>query len=609
MHMALHRESRTLPSAPRGHRMRGVFKWIGIVAAALVLLAMVFHRPILFRLTRYFVVRAAEQQNLAIDYKIAGSIFTNLRITDLKATPTEPGPVERLEIGSLQLEYSLWGLLQIGLPGFLESAALKDVFITIDPAKRPAPDQKQKPSTKFPALIPKKLTVENLNFTSRRRGDDLTISGFDLLVDPQSEGWLRAQTIQLPGIHTWSDVSAAATYANRNLIIKKLDLGPELQVRELSLDMSKLSNDVLEFSVDATLFGGPATVSGKITDLNEANVLTLSAISKDNSLAQASSYIGTAPPLDGMLRELRVDFTGAIAKPVTWSGGATIRVENFEGVAIAAPTDAKVVVTVADGKAIVQSVELLQAENNASATATIDLPRTLEGFANLNAIGTVTGDLNEVGAVSGGTVKGSVEVQGNFTIKEGDLVADVSAQTDGLTARDGEIGKADVRIQLKKALPQKTAPIWKGLETTITGKAGKVRFRDYEADSAEFNLTSRDDRVQVKDLTVGSAENKLGLSGEFVLPEDPARFDQNLLALDINLDAPDLKQLIAAKTGKQLNGDLSVSGKLTRKDGALNGSLSLSGSELESSTVSWSWSNSRSPCRKTGRSPHLAAMI
>jgi len=84
-------------------------------------LAAIFHRPLLFRLTRSFIARAAEQQDLKLAYKMDGTIFTGLRITDIKATPTEPGPIEQLEIGSLRLEYSLWGLLRNGSPRFSRS--------------------------------------------------------------------------------------------------------------------------------------------------------------------------------------------------------------------------------------------------------------------------------------------------------------------------------------------------------------------------------------------------------------------------------------------------------------------------------------------------------
>ena len=172
--------------------------------AALVLLGLftllaIFRRPLLFRLTRYFIARAAEQQNLSLNYEMSGSIFTNLRITKLTATPKESGPVEQLEIGSLRLSYSLWGLMRKGLPGFLKSAALADAMSVIDPSKSLPPAKKRKKqSIKFPALLPEKLSIENLNFASRQTGADLVIKGFNLLLDPERPGFLRARTVQLP---------------------------------------------------------------------------------------------------------------------------------------------------------------------------------------------------------------------------------------------------------------------------------------------------------------------------------------------------------------------------------------------------------------------------
>ena len=138
--------------------MSRTFKRIALVLLGLLALLAIFHRPLLFRLTRYFIARAAEQQKLSLSYEISGSIFTNLRITKLTATPKESGPVEQLEIGSLRLSYSLWGLLRKGLPGFLESAALVDATIVIDPSKSMPPAKAQKKqSIKFPALIPEIL--------------------------------------------------------------------------------------------------------------------------------------------------------------------------------------------------------------------------------------------------------------------------------------------------------------------------------------------------------------------------------------------------------------------------------------------------------------------
>ena len=238
---------------------RRFLKRTALVLLGLLVLLAIFHRPILFRLTRYFIIRSAEKQHLALTYEMSGSIFTNLKVTNLKGTPTEPGPVERLEIGSLRLEYSLWGLVRKGLPGLLESVALADAHIVLDPTKSLPPEKAQKPqSVKFPALIPERLSIENLNVTVRQPGGNFVLADFDLLLHPQREGWLRAGRIAIPGFRTWTGLDAAATYAERNLVLRGFALSPEVQVARLSLDMSRLTEDALGFGFDSTLFGGAA---------------------------------------------------------------------------------------------------------------------------------------------------------------------------------------------------------------------------------------------------------------------------------------------------------------------------------------------------------------
>lgn len=568
----------------RGRQFKrcAIFKWIGIVLAALLTIAIIFHRPIFFRLTRYFVVRAAEQQNLSIDYNMSGSIFAGLQITDLRATPTEPGPVERLEVGSLRLEYSLWGLLREGLPGFLDRVAIADVVAVIDPAKQLTPEKAQKDqSFKFPALIPEELSIENLNFTSRAAGDDLVIADFDLLLHPRREGFLRAQTIQVPGVQTWTNLNATASYANRDLILDNFDLGPAMQFRRINLDLSKLSADVIAFGLDATLFGGVTTLSGKITDLHETSALTLTAENRNNSLAQASNYFNLEPSLGGTLEELTLVLTGAITKPVTWSGRATLRVEDFTRAQIAQPTDARLLVELSDGKAVVKSMELLQGENKISATARVDLPKTLDGFAQLNATGTLAADLNNVASVSNKAAEGSLAAQGNFAVKNGNPTADLHLSTDHLTLTNGEVSDATGTMHLEKEFGQKGGPFWQGLETKISGKAEKLRFKNYAVDSAEFDVTTEGERVKINNLEAVRADNDVQLSGEFALPNDLAEFDQKQVDFELKVNATDLKQLIVDQTGTALTGNLSLTGEVARKSGTMNGSLSLAGSDVQ----------------------------
>lgn len=68
-------ETNIHPKPPRARRWRKWLKWTGLVLLALLVLVAVFHKTIIFEGTRYFVVRAAKQQNLDLDYRIEARSF------------------------------------------------------------------------------------------------------------------------------------------------------------------------------------------------------------------------------------------------------------------------------------------------------------------------------------------------------------------------------------------------------------------------------------------------------------------------------------------------------------------------------------------------------
>src|SRR5438093_2455332 len=106
-----HGQART----PKKKARRRWLKRIFLTLLSLLVLLAIFHRSIFFRATRYFIVRAAREQKLDLKYEMSGSIFTTLTISNLRGTPTEPGPIERLEIQTLNLRYSLIGFVRHGL--------------------------------------------------------------------------------------------------------------------------------------------------------------------------------------------------------------------------------------------------------------------------------------------------------------------------------------------------------------------------------------------------------------------------------------------------------------------------------------------------------------
>ena len=175
-------------------RWRRWLKRIGLGLLALIALLAIFHRPLFFEGTRYFIVRAAQQQHLDLTYKISGSIFTTLSISNLRGTPTEPGPVQRLEIGTLNLRYSLIGLIRDGLAGFLTLVDARNVYVELTPGAHLPPEKEKKPQQfKFPALFPELLNFENVNFIAHGPNGNTELAGLFLSLLPDRPGTLGQQ--------------------------------------------------------------------------------------------------------------------------------------------------------------------------------------------------------------------------------------------------------------------------------------------------------------------------------------------------------------------------------------------------------------------------------
>ena len=69
----------------------------------------------------------------------------------------------------------------------------------------------------LPAFFPDRLEVTNINLTIRQQPQDIVIKNLNLGLYPNREGRLQIDKVQIPGVHTWTNISATTTYANKNL--------------------------------------------------------------------------------------------------------------------------------------------------------------------------------------------------------------------------------------------------------------------------------------------------------------------------------------------------------------------------------------------------------
>jgi hypothetical protein len=545
----------------------------------------IFHRPIFFHGTRYFLLLAAKQQNLALDYEMSGSIFTTLSVVHLKATPTEPGPIQRLEIGTLNLRYSLIDLIRDGLPAFLKELDARQVFLELTPAEPLPAEKEQKPQAfKFPALFPELLNLENVNILIHNPDGDTVIEGFFFSLLPDRPGVLKIQTLDIPGVRRWTDIAAATTFRERNLKLTDLFVGREIALREFYLDLTQLEKNELKVGLDGTIFDAPVQAAVTVTDLNESNHLQGRASVTNLDFEPLWKYLNLPPPLLGRVEELNVSFAGTPDRPKGWTGEVQARVADLL-IEKQRLGDADLTATMTQGAAVLALTNRFDERNTLTVSARGDLPEKLDEFARMRAGGKVELSVPEAERSTffmPEVVIGDLSVKADFTMAEGRLKTHLQIDSLELSASQADLSGTHFILDAEKDLtvPQ-DAPPFQGLVTRLEGNIAKVRASGCEAEALAVLLSSSGGVVRLENLAFAKGANHGTAKATYELPPDLKSWDAQPLDLDLSVEAPDLSAFVTPESGIHLTGLLKLAGEAKMRERKLTGSLLAEAADID----------------------------
>ena len=82
-------------------------------------------------------------------------------------------------------------------------------------------------------------------------------------------------------------------------------------------------------------------------------------------------------------------------------------------------------------------------------------------------------------------------------------------------------------------------------------------------------------------LTLRRNQNELSIRGRYQLPENIGNAPSQPVQLDIALNAPEIGDFWVANSPSKISGPLQMTGHIERKQGIVDGQVSLSGSNLK----------------------------
>ena len=160
----------------------------------------------------------------------------------------------------------------------------------------------------------------------------IVVKGLTLELDPARDGELRVGELVVPGLPDLHDVAARTSYRNRDLVISDLTLAPEVHIRTLGIDGSKLEQQFLAITLDADLFKGRAGLTANLKGIGTPPDASVKLDVTGLSLASVGGFfnVGTPPDntLAGTVDNLTLRFDGNSNAPKSWNGRLELRVRQ-----------------------------------------------------------------------------------------------------------------------------------------------------------------------------------------------------------------------------------------------------------------------------------------
>jgi autotransporter translocation and assembly factor TamB len=567
---------------PRAGWRRRVIVALGIFCALLL----IFHRPLLLSLGHRIALHYAAKENLKLDFRIEGSVFTNLTVRNLHAVATGPSDVESIDVDLARANYGLLAPLRHGLNS-IRNLEVRSARIVLNPAKAPLRPRPPNPKKKIdlPDFFPERLHVTDATIIVRNKPHDFVIEHVDLDLDPRNPGELKIDKLQLVGGQTWLKISAQTSYANRNLILRDVVLANDERIRVLSVDASNIAARKLAINFDYPVGGG--NLSGSLA-LREAqtSLETDVHLRVENVPAGIINKYAALPEswISGQIERLDVDLRGLLSSPRTWNGTIAAQVRDFKQEATS--FDRGVLqVSAQNGVATLQTADIVQGENKFQVRGSTELPAEVKQLGRQSAkfeIAATAPDLKRLTAGMPEKLSGSAQVNGKVDINNGKLGTDLNISAAALAFEDGSIEKLNAMVKATKTLASADSnkPWFADLRSDTAVVVTNLRFRDYVADSAEATLRGVDDLVTIERATVRRKQNEFAVHGDYRLPKDFRDAVAQPAKIEMSLNAIELGDYWIEHAADRITGPLRIDGQIEWRNGVGNGQLSIYGADL-----------------------------
>jgi len=579
------------PSKPRRRRW---WKRLLLGFGILLLLLVLFHRPLL----HFAIVKGAEifgeRAGLKVELEIEGSLFSDVTLRNIRAEAvTEDQPLRRLRLDEIALDYRFWKLVTGKIPSFLTSAELENLELVFDSTllpetekPKPLPEDRKDP-TLPPLPIPSRIALDTINVRVITEAGDLVVEDFRFILDESQPGVLEWKKIALPDGLTLTDVSAATDLDPGKIELRDLELMDGVALQSLVIHHASYRQRQITLDAKLALAGGEVDLmAGAFADGRQLAVLT-DVQAADVKPAALPMGLGDAFDERVALEQLKLHFAGITNDPASWD--ATLETSLvYAADFLPGVFDVGLQARLREKKLRIAELAVTGPETTVNLTVNGEWEKAMTNLDDWDLkaeLALRAKDLTRWSDLATIPMEGSAELDLTAYLEKGNLrfenrLAGEELDIIGYAAKEfgwGLTGEIRMAQLLRGG--------WPPIQASLNMKAVDFETMGYAADAVTLEAETKDGGkvIEVGKLQVARAEDIVEASGT-VAPSNPEAEGAFTMDVDWSADIPDLKALATAaledEPARLPVGSLKGEGRFAIDPEGMSGDVDLSGTGL-----------------------------
>ena len=562
------------------------FRWLKYLAGGLpvlIILALVFYQPIIFGIAQVVAQQVAKSQAFDLQFKIGGSIFSSLYVEDLHLQPL-PGntklPVERVDARRIALRYDLPALFKRDFPNVVDLIELKNVDVVVRPSSEPAPPQGQTKSSglRIPAVIPKKIDIQDVDLLVRTPTGNLEVKNFALEFQQGGEGYLACETVHVPGVGAWDHLHAGLTDRQNKLALTDFALPPLLDLHRLQIDLSGSEQGKYGLAVDAHALGASiAAYASYLQPADKPSVdATVSLLGLDLVQLQNLAPI----PISGSVSKIEVHLNGELDHPTSLSGSisADAKAIKYQNYLI---DTFRLSIFVDHGKGEVRELSVDAGANHVRAAGGFTLAGNAKDLltrsaANIGVAVSVAEPERFVPGLNAASIaSGTIGLlNGRAQALFSESVSDIAMPNflPGLS-----LSKVDSLLMAVAMLPL-DSDIWSSVAAVVSSRCSNIQYQDAHIDTIRLTCAMTNGKALTGTANVESGASQIEVDANVPLPAREAPIDPKQIGAQVRFKVASIGDFVRQN---QVEGTLTANGDVRIDHLQVDGTVRATGDQLK----------------------------